>query len=59
MPTDPLAQLIQEDQFVGWVCQLDYVKAVVVTNDLWKISARGIPLNCFLLATAIDPKTSS
>ena len=56
MQKNPLAQLIQEDQFVGWVCQLDYVQAVVVTNDLWKIQARGIPLNCFLLATAIDPK---
>jgi hypothetical protein len=56
MPPNPLNQLIQEDQFVGWVCQLDYEKAVVLTNDLWKIRASGIPLNCFLLATAIDPK---
>ncbi len=56
MPPNPLTQLLQEDQFVGWVCQLDYEKAVVLTNDLWKIRANGIPLNCFLLATAIDPK---
>jgi hypothetical protein len=56
MQKNPLTQLLQEDQFVGWVCQLDYEKAVVLTNDLWKIRANGIPLNCFLLATAIDPK---
>ena len=56
MPPNPLNQLIQEDQFVGWVCQLDYEKAVILTNDLWKSRASGIPLNCFLLATAIDPK---
>ena len=57
MQKNPLTQLVQENQFVGWVCQLDYEKAVVLTNDLWKIRASGIPLNCFLLATAIDPKT--
>jgi hypothetical protein len=55
MQKDPLAQLIQEDQFVGWVCQIDYEKAVVLTNDVWKSQANGIPRNCFLLATLIDP----
>ena len=32
---DPLASLIQADQFVGWACQLDYEQAVVLTNHLW------------------------
>ena len=53
---DLLAALIQEDQFVGWTCQLDYEKAVVLTNDLWKARAKGVPLNCFLLATSSDFK---
>ena len=56
MQKDPLAQLIQEDQFVGWVFQIDYEKAVVLTNDVWKTQANGIPRNCFLLATSIDPR---
>ena len=53
---DPLAALIQEGQFIGWTCQLDYEKAVVLNNDLWKARAKGVPLNCFLLATAADFK---
>ncbi len=55
MQTDPLAQLIQEDQFVGWVFQIDYESAAVITNDVWKTQANGIPRNCFLLATSIIP----
>lgn len=53
---DPLAQLIQEDQFIGWTYRTDYDSAVVLTNDLWKARARGIPHNCFLLAAAFNPK---
>lgn len=53
---DPLAQLIQEDQFIGWTFRLDYETAIVLTNDLWKSRAKGIPHNCFLLATAMDQK---
>jgi len=45
-----LAALIQEGQFIGWTCQFDYEKAVVLTCDLWKARARGVPHNCFLLA---------
>ena len=53
---DPLACLIQEDQFIGWTFRIDYETAIVLTNDLWKSRALGIPHNCFLLATALDPK---
>src|SRR4029077_11509660 len=53
---DPLAQLVQEDQFIGWTFRMDYETAVVLTNDLWKSRAKGVPHNCFLLATALDPK---
>lgn len=57
MPNAPetLAALIQPGQFVGWTCQLDYENAVVLTNDLWKTQARGVPHNCFLLAAPADP----
>src|ERR1017187_1598395 len=47
---DPLADLIQPGQFIGWTCQLDYEKAVVLTSDDWKARAKGVPHNCFLLA---------
>ena len=51
--SDSLTALIQEDQFVGWTCQLDYERAVVLTCDQWKARARGVPHNCFLVATAL------
>jgi hypothetical protein len=53
--TDFLPKLIQKDNFVGWTYSIDYENAYVMTNDLWKFKALGIPHNCFLLATAIQP----
>jgi hypothetical protein len=52
---DSLVQLIQPDQFVGWTYRIDYETAIVLTNDLWKSRAHGVPHNCFLLATSIAP----
>ncbi len=51
---DPLAQLIQKKQFVGWLCNVDYEQALVLTRDDWKASARGVPQNCFLIAAPVD-----
>jgi hypothetical protein len=51
----PLAALIEKAQFVGWVYAIDYESAMVLTNDLFKKRARGIPHNCFLTAAAFDP----
>ena len=51
-PAGPFAGLIQENQFIGWVCQMDYEQALVLTHDDWKARAKGVPHNCFLLATA-------
>ena len=51
---DLLTALIQPGQFIGWTCQLDYEKAVVLTSDQWKARARGVPHNCFLLAAPPD-----
>jgi len=42
--------LIQESQFVGWVYQMDYEQALILTHDAWKLRAKGVPLNCFLVA---------
>lgn len=51
---DPLPQLIQEDNFVGWIYKLDYERAYIMTNDHWKATVGGIPHNCFLLASALN-----
>lgn len=53
---DPLVQLVQDDQFVGWTYRTDYDTAIVLTNDLWKARARGVPHNCFLVAASFDTK---
>lgn len=52
---DPLVKLIQKENFVGWVYGIDYDTAQVMTNDLWKANALGVPHNCFLVATSFDP----
>ncbi len=55
MQGDPLVRLVQRVNFVGWVFGIDYGTAQVMVNDLWKANALGVPQNCFLVATAIDP----
>ena len=56
---DPLAKLIQAENFIGWTFSIDYEYALVMTNDLWKAKALGVPHNCFLIATSIDPNNFS
>ncbi len=51
---DPLARLIQKNQFVGWLGAADFTRALVLTSDVWKAQARGVPHNCFLLAAAAE-----
>ena len=53
--TDFLPKLIQTKNFVGWTYAIDYDYAHVMTNDLWKYTALGIPHNCFLVAASFDP----
>ena len=50
---DPLARLIQKNQFVGWLGAADFSRALVLTSDVWKAQANGVPHNCFLLAAAV------
>lgn len=54
-----LLQLIQVENFVGWVYYIDYDKAHIMTNDLWKSRASGIPHNCFLVAATFNPERFS
>ncbi len=53
--SDPLPRLVQIDNFIGWIYHIDYEKANVMTNDIWKEKVGGIPHNCFLIATAFNP----
>ncbi len=55
LQSDPLVKLIQKDNFVGWIYSIDYDTALVMTNDLWKARALGIPHNCFLAASCFNP----
>ena len=53
---DFLAQILQKDNFMGWVYSIDYDYALVVTNDLWKAKVQGVPHNCFLIAASFNPE---
>lgn len=55
LSSDPLVKLVSDATFVGWVYRIDYTEAYVMTNDMWKAQALGVPHNCFLVAAAFDP----
>ena len=50
-----VVDLVQGENFVGWAYYIDYQKAYILTNDLWKFQINGIPHNCFLIAASFDP----
>lgn len=54
---DRLPQMVQADNFVGWIYQIDYENALVMTNDIWKSRVNGVPHNAFLLAATFDPES--
>ncbi len=53
---NPLVKLVQKDNFMGWIYNIDYDQALVVTNDLWKAQVQGVPHNCFLVAATFNPE---
>lgn len=59
LDSDPLVSIVQKDNFIGWVYTINYENALIVTNDSWKDSVKGIPHNSFLLATSFDPENYS
>ena len=48
--SSPLTPLLTGAVLVGGIYNLDYDTAIVVTNDIDKRRAGGIPKHCFLLA---------
>lgn len=51
--TGQLRRLLEGAQIVGGIYHLDFERAVVLTNDVWKQQVHGIPNFSFLLATTI------
>lgn len=47
--------LLKRAVLVGGIYTMGYDECLVLTNDLWKRQAGGIPQHCFLLATAMVP----
>lgn len=50
-----LQRLLDQTVLVGGIYNMGYDECLVLTNDLWKKQAGGIPQHCFLLATAMVP----
>ncbi|GMV36939.1 MAG: hypothetical protein AMXMBFR61_14470 [Fimbriimonadales bacterium] len=50
-----LQRLLSDAAIVGGIYTMGYVECQVLTNDLWKKQAGGVPRHCFLLATAMVP----
>ncbi|MFC8940672.1 ATP-binding protein [Streptomyces griseoincarnatus] len=56
---NPLTALLNGAKRLGGIYNLDYDKAVVITDDLVKRGAGGVPRNGFLLAAATVPTKES
>lgn len=50
--TNPLTKLIDPNRHVGFVISMNFDEAVFLTNDFWKETVRGVPMNSFLLGAS-------
>src|SRR5713226_3250553 len=50
-----IRRLLSQAALVGGIYTMGYDECLVLTNDLWKRQAGGVPQHCFLLATAVQP----
>lgn len=53
-----IQKLLSEAELIGGIYTMGYDECSVLTNDLWKKRAGGVPQHCFLLATAMIPGMS-
>ena len=51
-----IQNLLTNCTLIGGIYTMGYDECMVLTNDLWKNQAGGIPQHCFLLATAMMPR---
>ena len=49
---NPLTKLIDPNRHVGFVISMNFDEAVFLTNDFWKETVRGVPMNSFLLGAS-------
>jgi len=57
--SNPLVPLIDPDggaRHVGFTIHASYAEMTVMTNDSWRSSAGGLPMNGYLLATSLNPE---
>lgn len=50
-----IQKLLEDAALVGGIYTMGFESCLVLTNDLWKRQAGGIPQHCFLVATAMQP----
>ena len=48
-------RLLEDAALIGGIYTMGFEDCFVLTNDLWKRNAGGIPQHCFLVATAMQP----
>jgi hypothetical protein len=56
--SNPLIRLVADNsqsRFVGFTIHTSYSDMTVMTNDFWREACNGLPMNSYLLATAMDP----
>ena len=50
--SNPLTKLIDRERHVGFVTTMTFSDVVFLTNDYWKESVRGLPMNSFVLGAS-------
>jgi hypothetical protein len=48
-------KLLEDAALIGGIYTMGFEDCFVLTNDLWKRNAGGVPQHCFLVATAMQP----
>ena len=48
-------KLLEDTALIGGIYTMGFEDCFVLTNDLWKRNAGGVPQHCFLVATAMQP----
>ncbi|KKM72680.1 hypothetical protein LCGC14_1418090 [marine sediment metagenome] len=49
-----LMDLLTNTELVGGIYSMGYEECLVLSNDIWKQNAGGVPQHCFLLATVME-----
>jgi hypothetical protein len=47
-------RLLTHTRIIGGIFTMGFDECLILTNDLWKRQAQGIPQHCFLLATTME-----